>query len=184
MQRLLGKLRVKRYRHGYVSAQVRNWVAYQIRALRKERGWSQVDLATKTGKPQSVISRMEDPNYGRLNLQTLLDVASTFDVALSVQFVSFGEFLKRTADVSSAAMEVRSYDRAALSRELTATTETDWVEFTVSVPALRNRSFPRTPDFVEFSNFFKESLVPGPSTGGENVIAIHAQNTSAAQWRR
>lgn len=124
LRRLLRKLRLDEYRRGYVSAQVRNWVAYQIRALRKQREWSQAELAERAGKPQSVISRLEDPDYGKLTIQSLLDIASAFDVALSVRFVSFSEFLRRSEDVSPAAMTVESYDAVTLSRKMAAASGT------------------------------------------------------------
>jgi hypothetical protein len=62
------------------------------------------------GKPQSVVSRLEDPDYGKVSIQTVLDGAAAFDVALLVQYVSFPEFLQRTRDVSPEALRVDSFD--------------------------------------------------------------------------
>jgi transcriptional regulator with XRE-family HTH domain len=93
-----------------VAEHVRTGISYQIRALRAQRGWSQKKLAEEIGKPQSVVSRLEDPDYGKLSVQTLLEVASAFDVALLIQYVNFPEFLKRTRDVSQEALRADSFD--------------------------------------------------------------------------
>jgi transcriptional regulator with XRE-family HTH domain len=119
-RRLLTKMLSKRYRDAYVAENVRTGIAYQIRALRQQRGpMSQKDLGRLTGKPQCVVSRLEDPDYGRFTLQTLLDVAAAFDVALLVQFVSHDEFLRRTRDVSPEALEVPSFASSLLGLEAT-----------------------------------------------------------------
>jgi transcriptional regulator with XRE-family HTH domain len=109
-KKLLEKLRRKSYREAYVGENVRTAIAYQIRALREQRGWSQKKLAEILGKPQSVLSRIEDPDYGKLSVQTLLEVARAFDVALLIQYVDFGEFIERTRDVSPRALEAESFN--------------------------------------------------------------------------
>jgi hypothetical protein len=70
---------------------------------------------------------MEDPGYGKLSVQTLLEVAATFDVALLVRFVSHSEFLQRTRDISEAAFQVPSFKddsfaKAALADNYVVTT--------------------------------------------------------------
>src|ERR1700721_2321265 len=108
-KKLLEKLGRKSYREAYVEENVRTGIAYQIRALREARGWSQKKLAEAMGKPQSVLSRIEDPDYGKLSIQTLLEVASAFDIALIVQFADFPEFVKRMEDVSPEALNRESF---------------------------------------------------------------------------
>jgi hypothetical protein len=49
---------------------------------------SQQEFGKLLGKPLSVISRLEDPDYGKVTIQTLVDIAAKLDVVLSVQFVS------------------------------------------------------------------------------------------------
>ena len=109
-RRLFEKLNRKRYRDAYVAEQVRSGIAYQIRALREQRDMQQGEFAEALGKPQSVVSRLENPDYGKLSLSTLLEVASTFDVALIVKYVSFPEFLRLTRDVSPEALKVDSFN--------------------------------------------------------------------------
>jgi transcriptional regulator with XRE-family HTH domain len=90
----------KKFRERYVYEQVRNGIPFQIRALRKKHDWSQSDLGEAAGKPRPVISRLEDPNYGKLSLKTLFEIASAFEVALLVKFVPFSRLIKEYEDVS------------------------------------------------------------------------------------
>lgn len=114
-KKLVEKLRRKPYRDAYVSEHVRRGISAQIRAMRDQRGWSQGKLSELLGKPQSVVSRLEDPNYGKVTVQTLLEVASTLDVALSIRFVSFPTFITQTRDLTSASMRVDSFDIDAMA---------------------------------------------------------------------
>lgn len=114
MNRLFERLLRKPYRDAYVSENARTGIAYQIRALRMQRGWSQMELARRMRKPQSVVSRLEDPDYGKPSVNTLLEVAAAFDIALLIKYVSFPEFLRRTRDVSQQAMEADSFDEKQL----------------------------------------------------------------------
>lgn len=108
-KKLIEKLGRKAYRAAYVGEHVRRGIAAQIRAMRDQRGWNQGKLSKELGKPQSVVSRLEDPSYGKVTVQTLLEVAATFDVALQIRFVPFSSFLQQTRDVSTGAMQVVSF---------------------------------------------------------------------------
>lgn len=110
-QTLVEELKDKEFRDSFVSEHVRTGIAYQITGLREEAGWSQSELGRRAGKPQNVISRLEDPEYGRPTIQTLLEIASAFDVALLVRFVPFSELLERTQDVTTAALRVPSFSK-------------------------------------------------------------------------
>lgn len=106
-KRLYEKLKNKKYRAAYVEENVRTRIAYQIRAVRGEM--SQAEFGKRVGKPQSVVSRLEDPEYGKLTVQTLLEVADSLDIALLVKFVSFPEFVYQTRDVSPEGLKVQSF---------------------------------------------------------------------------
>ena len=101
----------KKYRDGYVSSHIKKFLAHQITALRGEK--SQTEFGEIIGKPQSVVCRLESPNYGKYSLQTLLDVASKLNVALIVRFVDFPTFLKGTRDFSDEAIRPRAYEEQA-----------------------------------------------------------------------
>jgi len=100
----------REYRDYFVEDNIRNGIAFQIRAIRKRQGLSQQELAVKMDKAQNVISRLEDPDYGKLTLKTLLSLAKAFDVGLLVKFVSFSELMDSIRDVSEKALAVPSFD--------------------------------------------------------------------------
>jgi transcriptional regulator with XRE-family HTH domain len=115
------RLRDKAYRDAYIEAHVKIGIPHQIRALREQEGrkWTQGELAKRSKKSRTVISRLEDPEYGRHTIRTLLELASAFDVALLVKFVSFSRLLKEFADVSPRALEVPSFtDEVGISGSL------------------------------------------------------------------
>ncbi len=118
-QSTLRKFADKDYRDGYLNATVRGWIAYQVQALREKLGMTQTEFAAKVGTTQTVISRMEN-DKGVPNVQTLLDMASELNVALVVQFVSYPDFLARTADMGPTALQPATIDeslRAPSSRK-------------------------------------------------------------------
>ncbi len=71
ISKLWQKLRAKEYRDGYTEAQLSIEVPFQIRALRKARGWTQAQLAERCGIPQARISHIEQPGRDPLSLRTL-----------------------------------------------------------------------------------------------------------------
>lgn len=97
---LFAKLRSKKFRTAFLSSSVRYRLALQIRALRKSIFDSQKRLGEAMGKPANVISRLENPDYGKVTLQTLLELASAFDVGLIVEFASFNDVVERAEDLS------------------------------------------------------------------------------------
>jgi transcriptional regulator with XRE-family HTH domain len=114
-RKLFEKLKSKGYRDEYVAEHVRTGVALQIRTLREQRRLTQSELADLMGTSQSAVARAEDPDYGKLTINTLLDVARAMNVALSVKFLSFPEFIWHTRDVSPKALEVKSFDANAFA---------------------------------------------------------------------
>ncbi len=110
--RLAKKLGEKAYRDNYVSSHLRIFLTNQIRALRGEM--SQAEFGKFIQKPQSVVSRLEDPHYGKLTLQTLLDIANKLDVALLVRFTDYPTFLNFTDDFSDDAINPSPYDQTSV----------------------------------------------------------------------
>jgi transcriptional regulator with XRE-family HTH domain len=100
----LSKFARRDYRDGFLRTQVGSGIAYQVQALRSKLGLTQQQFALLTGKKQTVISRLENSRSGAVTVRTLLDIATGTNVALLVQFVSYPDFLKRTADMTDAAL--------------------------------------------------------------------------------
>jgi len=103
------KLSKKKYREAFVASQLKRGIPFQIRSLRKQRGWSQADLAKNSGITQGVISRVEDPDYGSLTFNTILRIAAGFDVAFIGIFVPFSELGKRFLNLSEESAQVASF---------------------------------------------------------------------------
>jgi len=86
------------YRYGYAESFLDIYVAGQIKALREQHGWEQMELAERLGTKQSAISRLEDVNYSSWSISTLKRLARVFGVRLRV---SFEEFATLPTDVEN-----------------------------------------------------------------------------------
>lgn len=75
---------------------------------------SQKEFGQLLGKPQPIVSRLQNPDYGKYSLQTLLEIASKLDVALLVRFVDYPTFLKVTSDFSDEALRPARYDQSQM----------------------------------------------------------------------
>jgi transcriptional regulator with XRE-family HTH domain len=113
-RRFADELNEKEMRDAYLDEKTRTKIALQIRALRSQRGWSQAELGQKMDKPQSNVARLEDRDVARYTLTTLLELASAYDCGLVVEFVPYGDFLRRTSDLSAQKLETPSFNRDAL----------------------------------------------------------------------
>jgi len=108
-EQLARKLQDKEYRDAFVSEQIFSGLPLKIHALREQRHLSQKQLGEKAGVAQAWISKLEDPNYGKLTISTLLRLASAFDVGLEVDFVPFAKALEAAVNVSPEWFEVPSF---------------------------------------------------------------------------
>jgi transcriptional regulator with XRE-family HTH domain len=107
-QQLISSLRDREYRTEWAADHT--GVAFQIRAMRAKRGWSQEELARRVGMAQERISRLEDANYGRYSLRTLKRLAAAFDVALIVRFAPFSAAVDHLAGLSPDDLYVPPFD--------------------------------------------------------------------------
>ncbi len=112
LTRLALKLADKAYRNSYVAHQTRQFLARQVRKLRGDK--SQTEFGKSIAKPQSVVSRLEDPNYGKWSLQTLFDLAASLDRAVIVRIVDYPTFLRFTSDMTDAAARPEAYEQDAV----------------------------------------------------------------------
>ena len=111
--RLLGKMADEKYRHSYIGSHNRQILAKQMRLFRGDA--TQSEFGAKLGKPQTIVSRLENPNYPGWSLSTIFEVAQKLDVAVFVRFVDFPTFLTYTRDMSDSALRPRSYDQQTLN---------------------------------------------------------------------
>ena len=68
-------------------------------------------MAAKLGnaKLQPMISRYENPDYGKYSVTTLLELARVFDVALVVRFAKFSELVRWDLHKTSATLQPASF---------------------------------------------------------------------------
>lgn len=98
----------KSFRKTYVWEHLKRSIPFQMRTLRDERGWSQERAAQELQKTQSMISRLESPAYGKMSLQTLIEIAEGFDVGLLIKFVPFSRLVREYEDVSFSSLSAKS----------------------------------------------------------------------------
>lgn len=109
-EELLELLRDKNRRHHLASMMTKRGLAEQIREIRRARGWTQAELAQKTGKVQETISQLENPNYGNYTLRTLQRLAESFDVTLTVRFDPFSEMVRWMTELAPEDLAVPDYE--------------------------------------------------------------------------
>src|SRR5688572_26999585 len=109
----------KAYSESFVAAEIATTIPFQIRAMRKERHWTQKDLADKTGQFQKVISDFENPDIGPKSVDSLLRIAAAFDVGLIVRFAPFSELVDWSVNFSKKAhfVPTRAADRKLRSQQ-------------------------------------------------------------------
>src|ERR1700730_9271299 len=150
VKNLWKKMTNKEYRDSYVAGHISNTVASQILMLREARGWTQKDLAEKTGMGQSRISALEDPNYENIQVGTLKRLASAFDVGLTLRFVPFSEVVTLTAGLSTEKLLVPDF---ANDRITASSSQTLGAIFTICVSTVNMPSLPMSTENLSISSF-------------------------------
>jgi transcriptional regulator with XRE-family HTH domain len=112
-EQLIRKFRDKPYRDAFTAEHIYSRIPLKIRALREGRGLSQKNLGERIGMAQTWVSKLEDPNYGKLTLSTLLRLASAFDVGLEIDFVPFSKVLDDALSLTPESWEVPSFGEDA-----------------------------------------------------------------------
>jgi transcriptional regulator with XRE-family HTH domain len=166
---LLDELENLEYRRAFVEAHSKDTVAFQIRQLRIANDWEQRDLAQKLGNPklQPMVSRYENPDYGRYSITTLLELAEVFDVALVVRFAPYSELVEWDWKSNASTLAPPSYSKDKRLAQLRKS---------VSQPSSGSKlaSFPPSPasqDMQETPPSLSEERQGKPKTMGESPNA-------------
>ncbi len=115
--KLFTKLKNKKYRDAYVMNHVKTSLPIQARLIREQHGWTQEEIANRMKTTQTVISRLEDPNYGNLTLNSLFKLVSAFDMGLLVKIVPFTRLLHEFQDLSPDTLSVNGFLEELLQLE-------------------------------------------------------------------
>ncbi len=78
------KLKDKTWAKEFEEEYEKTRIAVEIAGLREKRGLTQAALAKRVGTTQSVIARLENPNYGNYTLRMLSRVAKALGGQLKV----------------------------------------------------------------------------------------------------
>lgn len=111
LHQIIESMRDKDYRDIVVSEEIYTGLPFQIRTMRKDRGWTQAELANRAGMTQEAVSRAESLNYQRFAISTLQRLASAFDVALTVRFEPYSELACRMAHLSPEDLAIPGFDQ-------------------------------------------------------------------------
>ena len=104
----------KEYREAFVEESVYATVAFQVSAIREQRGWSQKQLGRRVGMAQERISILEDPNADtKPTLNTLLRLAAGYDCGLEVRFIPFSKVLNNSFNNGPKALRVPTFEEEA-----------------------------------------------------------------------
>jgi len=90
----------KEYAEGLVAADSKNTIAFQLRVMQEDRGWTQQELAERADMGQSQISAYLN-GYDSYNVATLRRLAAAFDVSLVIAFEAFYRLANRVPSRSA-----------------------------------------------------------------------------------
>ena len=110
------------YAHGYMEGHLHDKLIAQIYWTRKERGWTQAELAHKAGMAQERISKIESGEFDSLTMTTLRKLAHALDVNLRLEFEPFSHAVYDVCHQSAAALKIPA--RVASLQELKSCTTT------------------------------------------------------------
>lgn len=101
-------LQDEEYRREFAE-DVATGLAFQIRALRENAGWTQEELAQRIGKRQETISLWENPNYANYTLKTLKSLAGAFDLVPVFRLGAFSEMVEWNVNLTASRIAPPSF---------------------------------------------------------------------------
>lgn len=135
---LLASLMDDEYRNAFVQERVRSSVALQIRSLRDQRKMTQQQLGDAIGMAQTWVSKLENPEYGKMTVSTLLRLANEFDTDLEIKFRPFSRTIHDLPRQGPDYFQVRSFREEVkmgfLSRERLIEEREDTIVAELSIP--------------------------------------------------
>lgn len=122
--RLIADFSDGEYAHAYMESHAVTHVASQIHLMRKNRGWTQKQLADRAGIAQERVSKIESGDFTSLTMKTLQKFSRAFDVNLEVSFNAFSKGISDIASYSADKLIVRAraQDLAAFAQMTTTIT--------------------------------------------------------------
>jgi hypothetical protein len=133
-EQFVQQLSDKEVRREFVADQIRARIALLIRSLREQpdRKWTQAELGEKAGKPQNVISRFEDPNYGKMSLQSLFDLAAAFDLPVWIDMPEWKDWFALISEVPNQATHRSGFDLDKLTEQARDSAHNKYAAFPIS----------------------------------------------------
>lgn len=102
--------------HVYIDSHVNSKLAAQIYQTRQARGWTQAELAERSGIAQGRVSKIEAGEFDSLTMATLRKFAKAFDVTVRMELQPFSYGIVDVCHMTPAALAVP--DRAASLAQL------------------------------------------------------------------
>lgn len=102
--------------HVYMDSHVNYKLAAQIYQTRQARGWTQAELAERSGIAQARVSKIEAGEFDSLTMATLRKFAKAFDVTVRMELQPFGYGIVDVCHMTAATLAVP--DRAASVAQL------------------------------------------------------------------
>jgi len=123
------------YAQAYMDAHVNTKIAAQIYWTRRERGWTQQELAEKAGMAQERVSKIESGDFSSLNMTTLRKFAQALDVCVRVEFQPFSNGIYDVCRMHPSAMAVQARPESlAEMKTFTAAVTTLYSDVPIGIP--------------------------------------------------
>jgi transcriptional regulator with XRE-family HTH domain len=84
----------KDYRDAYLDGHVKGSIAYQIFQLRKNLDLNQSQFGALISQPQTVVSRLENTEYGAVTVNTLIKIAQGLGIGLEIRFCDYPHLIE------------------------------------------------------------------------------------------